>query len=585
MEANNQSNSTDFREKWLSYWRRRRTFWAVAGATTVIAILVAILLPGTYRSTATILIEQQEIPQEMVRSVITSFADQRVQVISQRVMTTKNLMTLIDRYSLYPSIREKAPREVLLAKMRDDIGMHLISADVVDPRSGRPTQATIAFSVFYESPSPDLALKVANDLTSLYLNENLTSRAQLSEQTFAFLTEQTNQESAHINELDAQLAAFKEKHHDDLPDLLQLNIQTAQRTELDLHESQNRIAALDSQRVLLESQLAQLSPNSQVYSDTGQRIFGSEDRLKDLKSKLAAYKALYGPNHPDVLSTQREVDGMEKEIASEDGTSDRLRQLSEAKAKLAALREKYSPTYPDVVSLQREIEGLETAVQADAAAPTEQTSSKHADNPVYIQVKGQLDALSVDRESEVKKRDELQGKLENYEKRMAQSPEVERQYREMVRELEAAQLKYQEILSKQTEAQVAQNLEAERKGEKFTLIEPPQPPEKPVSPNRMLIVFGGIVLALGLGCGAVVARELLDASVRGPGDIRQLLQVPALASIPLIVTASDRARQRRFRLYSWSGTAAALLLIVVGVHLFVRPLDVVWLSLWRRFGV
>jgi succinoglycan biosynthesis transport protein ExoP len=585
MEANNHNNSTDLREKWLSYWRRRRTFWAVAGVMGVIAVLVALLLPGTYRSTATILIEQQEIPQEMVRSVITSFADQRVQVISQRVMTTKNLMTLIDRYGLYPSIREKAPREVLLAKMRDDIAMRLISADVVDPRSGRPTQATIAFSVSYESPSPDLALKVANDLTSLYLNENLTSRAQLSEQTFAFLTEQTNQESAHINDLDAQLAAFKEKHHDDLPELLQLNIQTAQRTELDLHESQNRIAALDSQRVLLESQLAQLSPNSQVFSDTGQRIFGTEDRLKDLKSKLAAYKALYGPNHPDVLSTQREVDGMEKEISSEDGTSDRLRQLSEAKAKLAALREKYSPTYPDVVSLQREIDGLEKAVQVDGAAATEQTSRQHADNPVYIQVKGQLDALSVDRGSEVKKRDELQGKLDSYEKRMAQSPEVERQYREMERELEATQLKYQEILSKQTEAQVAQNLETERKGEKFTLIEPPQPPEKPVSPNRLLIVLGGTVLAVALGFGAVVAREVLDASVRGPGDIRQLLQVPALVSIPLIVTASDRARHKRFLFYSWSGTVAALLLIVVGVHFFVRPLDVVWLGLWRRFGV
>ena len=585
MEADNQNNSTDLREKWLSYWRRRRTFWVVAGVTGVSAVLVALLLPGTYRSTATILIEQQEIPQEMVRSVITSFADQRVQVISQRVMTTKNLMTLIDRYGLYPGIREKAPREVLLTKMRDDIAMHLISADVVDPRSGRPTQATIAFSVSYESPSPDLALKVANDLTSLYLNENLTSRAQLSEQTFAFLTEQTNQESAHINELDAQLAAFKEKHHDDLPELLQLNIQTAQRTELDLHESQNRIAALDSQRVLLESQLAQLSPNSQVFSDTGQRIFGTEDRLKDLKSKLAAYKALYGPNHPDVLSTQREVDGMEKEIASEDGTSDRLRQLSEAKAKLAALREKYSPTYPDVVSLQREIDGLQKAVQADGAASTEQTSRQHADNPVYIQVKGQLDALSVDRESEVKKRDELQGKLDSYEKRMAQSPEVERQYREMERELEATQLKYQEILSKQTEAQVAQNLETERKGEKFTLIEPPQPPEKPVSPNRLLIVLGGTVLAVALGFGAVVAREVLDASVRGPGDIRQLLQVPALVSIPVIVTTSDRARHKRFLFYSWSGTVAALLLIVVGVHFFVRPLDVVWLGLWRRFGV
>jgi polysaccharide biosynthesis transport protein len=585
MDALTQISSTEIREKWLSYWRRRRIFLLVVGAVTVITVLLAVLLPATYRSTATILIEQQEIPQEMVRSVITSFADQRVQVISQRVMTTKNLMTLIDRYSLYPDLRDKAPREVLLAKMREDIAMHMISADVVDPRSGRPEQATIAFSVSYQNRSPDQALKVANDLASLYLNENLTSRAQLSEQTFAFLTEQTNEESAHVDQLDAKLAAFKEQHHDDLPDLTQLNIQTAQRTELDLHESQNRIAALDSQRVLLESQLAQLSPNSQVFSDTGQRIFGAEDRLKDLKSKLAAYKALYGPNHPDVLSTQREVDGMEKEIATEDGTSDRLRQLSEAKAKLAALKERYSPTYPDVVSLQHEIEGLEKAVQTDAAAPAEKTSSEHADNPVYIQVKGQLDALTVDRASEVKKRDELQAKLNDYDKRMAQSPEVERQYREMEREMEAAQLKYQEILSKQTEAQVAENLEAERKGEKFTMIEPPLLPEKPVSPNRLLILMAGLVAALCLGFGAVVAHEALDGSVRGPGDIRQLLQVPALASIPVIVTAADRARYKRFLLFSSSGGIAALLLIVLCVHFFVRPLDVVWLSLWRRFGV
>jgi succinoglycan biosynthesis transport protein ExoP len=214
---------------------------------------------------------------------------------------------------------------------------------------------------------------------------------------------------------------------------------------------------------------------------------------------------------PDVLSTQREVDGMEKEISSEDGTSDRLRQLSEAKAKLATLLEKYSPTHPDVIRLQHEIDGLEKAVQTDAAAGTQQTARGHADNPVYIQVKGQLDALTVDRESEVKKRDELQAKFDDYEKRMAQSPDVERQYREMTRELEAAQLKYQEILSKQTEAQVAENLETERKGEKFTLIEPPQPPEKPVSPNRPLILIAGLVMAIGVGlrCG------------RGPGIARR----------------------------------------------------------------
>lgn len=575
----------DTREKLISFWRRRRIFWIVASGALLATILLAILLPATYRSTATILIEQQEIPQELVRSVITSFADQRVQIISQRVMTTQNLLSLIERYNLYPDIREKQPREVLLAKMRDDIGMHMISADVIDPRSGRPTQATIAFSVSYQSRSADLALKVANELTTLYLNENLTSRTQLSQQTSAFFSEEAARQQARIAELDKSLAAFKEKHHDDLPELAQLNIQTAERTELDLRDAENRIAALDSQRVLLQAQLAQISPNSQVYTDSGQRVFGPEDRLKALKSQLASYKARYGPDHPDVISTQREVDGLEKEVSAEDGTPDRLRQLSEAKGKLASAQEKYSADHPDVVRLQREIAELQKAVETDAHAGNQPTERAHADNPVYIQVKGQLDALTVDRESAVKKRDELHAKFEDYEKRMAHSPEVERQYRELARGLESAQFKYQEILSKQTEAQVSQNLETERKGEKFTLIEPPQPPEKPTSPNRKLILILGFLLSIALGCGAVVAQDSFDASVRGPHDIRQLLQVPALASIPVIVTQADRKQRRRIRGYSWGGGIAAVLVAAVIVNTFVQPLDVMWLSLLRRFGM
>ena len=113
----------------------------------------------------------------------------------------------------------------------------------------------------------------------------------------------------------------------------------------------------------------------------------------------------------------------------------------------------------------------------------------------------------------------------------------------MARDLESAQIKYQEILSKQTEAQVSQNLETERKGERFTMIEPPQPPEKPMSPNRMLILaIVALLLALALGVGAVVrAGRPSTPRCAGPGDIRRLLQVPALASIPIIVTgASER---------------------------------------------
>jgi polysaccharide biosynthesis transport protein len=578
-------NTADLRERLVAYWRRRKTFLIATGASILVTILLALLLPATYRSSATILIEQQEIPQELVRSVITSFADQRVQVISQRVMTTQNLLTLIDRYNLYPDIRRRQPRETLLKQMREDITMKMISADVIDPRSGRPTQATIAFSVAYQSRSADLALKVANELTTLYLNENLTSRTRLSEQTAAFFSEEAARQAAHIADLDKELAEFKEKHRDDLPEVAQLNWQTMDRTEQELRDAQTKVDALDSQRVLLEAQLAQINPTLQVYSDTGQRVMGPEDRLKALKSQLASYKARYGPDHPDVLSTQREVDGLEKEVKSSDDSGERMRQLEEAKAQLARAQEKYSPDHPDVQRLQRTVKSLEDELAAAESTGKGRDIAAHADNPVYIQVKGELDSNKVDMQSAVKRRDELHSKQENYERRLAQSPEVERQYRESVRALDSAQLKYQEILAKQTEAKVSENLETERKGEKFTMIEPPQAPEEPISPNRLLILGLGVFLSLVIGAGAAAAHEAFDASVRGPNDIRQLLKVPALASIPVIVTAEDRARRKRINRYSWAGAGAGMLLLVLGIHLWVKPLDVVWLILVRRFGV
>ncbi len=577
--------SPDTREKLLAYWRRRKTIVLVSSVALVATLLLAAFWPPTYRSTATILIEQQEIPQELVRSVITSFADQRVQVISQRVMTTQNLMSLIDRYKLYPDIRAREPREVLLETMREDIAMHMISADVIDPRSGRPTQATIAFSVSYQSRSPDLALKVANDLTSLYLNENLTSRAQLGKQTATFFSEESARQAAHIAELDKTLSAFKEKHRDDLPELTQLNLQTMERTELELHEAENKLDAIDSQRVLLEAQLAQINPTSQVFSDTGQRVMGPEDRLKALKSQLASYKARFAPGHPDIVSTEREIEGLEKTVKSDDETGDRLRQLDEVKAELARALEKDSPEHPDVIRLQHTVQGLESAVDAAAAVGKKRTATTHSDNPVYIQVKGELDALAVDRDRAVKHRDELRAKFEDYQKRLARSPEVEREFHAKSRELDTEQLEYKTMLAKQTEAQVSENLEAERKGERFTLIEPPLMPEKPIHPNRLLILALGFLLSIGAGIGAAAARESFDASVRGPSDMRQLLQVPALASIPVIITAEARAKRKKRVRYSWGGGAVAVILLAILIHVLVRPLDVLWLILLRRFGV
>jgi succinoglycan biosynthesis transport protein ExoP len=575
----------DVREKLRGYWRRRPTFFVTAALVLMLTISLAVLLPPTYRAGATILIEQQEIPQELVRSAITSFADQRVQVISQRVMTTQNLLMLIDRYHLYPDIRLTKPREVLMQRMRDDIVMKMISADVIDPRSGHPTQATIAFSVSYQNQSPELALKVANDLTTLYLNENLTSRTQLAEQTSAFFAEEASRQQARIVELDKSLADFKEKHHDRLPELQTLNVQGSDRTELELRDVENHLSAIDSQRILLEAQLAQISPTAVVFSDTGQRVMNTEDRLKDLKSKLAGYRARYAPDHPDVVNTEREVAGLEKEVRAEDGTSDIARQLNDAKAQLGQALEKYSADHPDVIRLQHLVSELEKTVASQPASGNLVKEQAHADNPAYIQVKGQVDALMAQRKSDELKRDELQAKLDDYERRLAAAPAVERDYRLLAQELENAQLKYQQIRAKQSDVQVSENLETERKGERFTMIEPPLPPEKPISPNRILILLMGLVLSLGAGFGAVVLKDSLDPSVRGVNDVRRLLSVPPLAAIPNIVTEAEARRQRRVARYSWQGAVVALVGVGISVHFLVRPLDIVWLSLLHRFGM
>lgn len=577
--------AADVREKMRGFLRYRRTILSITGLLALVTVTVALAWPPTYLAGATILIEQQEIPQELVRSAVTSFADQRVQIISQRVMTTQNLLTLITRYNLYPDIRLNKPREVLLQTMRDDISMRMISADVIDPRSGVPTRATIAFNVSYKSHSADLALKVANDLTSLYLNENLTSRTQRAEQTSDFFAEEAARQQARIMELDKKLSDFKQKNQEQLPELSQLNQQISERTELDLRDAETRIGAIEAQKVLLEAQLAQIPATALVFTDTGQRILSTEDRLKALKSQLASYKARYAPGHPDIIATQREVDGLEKQVKSDDNTSDLARQLNEAKEQLARAREKYAPDHPDVVRLTRVVAELEKAVEAAPAAGTFARERAHADNPAYIQVKGQLDALSVDRESAIKKRDELRAKLDDYERRLAKEPAVERQYRELARDLDSAQLKYQEIRSKQTEVQVSQNLETEHKGERFTMIEPPLPPEKPISPNRILILAAGFVLSVGAGLVAGILRSNLDASVRGVQDMRALLNVPPLAAIPLIVTQAERKRRRRIVRYSWQGAVVGVIALAAVVHYLVRPLDVVWLSLLRRFGV
>jgi len=509
-----------------------------AGVLTLFC-LAAFFWPPTYRSTGTILIEQQEVPEDFVHSAITSYADQRVQVISQRVMTSSNLLDIISKYDLYPEARRTKAREVIVADMRNDIKLEMISADVMDPRQGRATKATIAFSVSFVSRSPQLAAAVANELTSLYLRENLETRKQQAEGTAGFLSTEAARIGAQVTELEQKLAEFKAKNANSLPEYAQLNVQLASRAQDDMRELDARVRALDQQIVFSESQLAQINPTSTLYGDTGQRVLGAKDQLKVLQTKYAAAIASYSDTHPDVVRLKGEIEGLEKELGSQSDYRNSERELEQARTDLAVARQTHTDAYPDVVRLTDRVSQLEAQLKKAPRTPATPVRGEQPDNPAYIQIQANLQAAQSERASLLAQRSQLHERLTELERRSATAPAIERDYTAQMNDLTNAQKKHAEVQQKQMEAQLASNLETERKGERFVLIEPPLEPQKPVSPNRRLILALGAVLALGAAIGLMQLLETLDTRIRGREDIIALLTVPPLAVIPWIKPARN----------------------------------------------
>jgi uncharacterized protein involved in exopolysaccharide biosynthesis len=509
-----------------------------AFAILALAALAAFLWPPTYRSTGTILIEQQEIPEDFVRSAISSYADQRVQVISQRVMTSANLLEIISKYNLYAAERVTQTREAVVDKMRDDIKLEMISADVVDPRQGRATKATIAFSVSYDSHSPQLAVAVANELTSLYLRENLETRKQQAAGTADFLSAEAARLGGQVTELEQKIADFKAKNENSLPEYAQLNVQLASRAQDDLRELDARVRALDQQIVFLDSQLALISPTGTLYSDkTGQRVMGSADQLKLLKSEYARAVATYADTHPDVVRLKSEIEGLEKDLGSQNNYRDTERELEQARTDLAAARQTHTEEHPDVVRLSRQVSQLEEQLKNAPHTPATPVRGEEPDNPAYIQIQANRQAAQTERASLLVQRAQVRARQAQLEQRSAATPMIERDYNALMSALESAQKKHDEVQQKQMEAQLASNLETERKGERFTLIEPPLEPEKPAKPIKLLILLGGFVLAMGAAFGLLRLLEALDTRIRSREDIIELLSVPPLAVIPWVKLA------------------------------------------------
>lgn len=571
----NEEQTKNLQDYLAAFKRRRAQIAAIFVVIFGIGAIVALAWPPTYRSAATILIEEQQIPAELVQSTVTSYASQRIQTISQRVMTRNNLMDIITKFNLYVDERKNETTEEVLSRMRDDIKLDMISADVVDPRTGRPTAATIAFALAFQGENPEQVQKVANELTTLYLQENIKTRASKAQETLSFLSEEADRLNRQITDLEKRLAEFKAANAESLPELQPLLREQIARTERELSDAETQIRSLEDRRFYLQGQLGQLDPyGADVQTSPGAR-------LKALRTEYATAVARYSADHPDVQRLKREIESLERETGQVNARDALLEQIATLKTELASVREKYSAEHPDVVRLQRQIDGLEADL-AKAPAASSVDTRRSPDNPAYVTLEAQQNSTDNEIQALRSKRVEMEKKRAEYEKRLTAMPQIEGELRALTRDLENATVKYQEIKAKQMQAQVAQQLESESKGERFTLIDPPVLPEEPIKPNRPAIFFLSLVLALGAGLGYAAVAESIDSTVRGAKGVLATLQVAPLAVIPYLATDIETAARRRYRRMLVLGAVGVVVLAVILVHFFVSPLDVLWFRALRK---
>ena len=520
---------------YLAILNRRK--WVVIIPFFLIALIVvitALLLPAVYRTTATLLIEQQEIPDEYVTSSLTSYAEQRIESIRQRVLTSKQLQELIKQFNLYPELIKKKSIEEVVSGMRNRISLEPVNATVADRHSGRSKTLTIAFTLSYEGKDPSKIQQVVNTITTLFLKEDLKVRTEQASSTYEFLKGERERIKERLYDYERKLAVFKKDYANSLPGMFQLNMQALNDIQMNVQTEKQNLRTFKEKAQELEEQLINTPVDLEsAMEELGQ---GNEDkkRLESLNMALINLKTRFTDQYPDVKKLEQEIAKLSKEIETK----------------------------------KKENEGEKLWLK----------------NPAYVTLSSRLAGLRFDIDSS-RNRIEYLGKQEElYKKRLAATPGVEEKYNVLLIEKNNLQIKYNEMQAKMMEAEVAEGLVSKQKGERFTLIESAKRPEKPFKPDRRAIALVGIVMGLGVGVGLAAVLEFSDTSFRNAESLARYTGFPVLTVIPKIVNREDR--KNRFMVRA-TVVATAVVFVVVLVVLFdnyVMDLDVVWAKIMRRIS-
>jgi polysaccharide chain length determinant protein (PEP-CTERM system associated) len=444
-------------------------------------------LPNVYRANTLILVVPQRVPESYVRATVTTRIEDRLQSISQQILSRTRLERIVQDFSLYPQLRSTEVMEDIVDRMRKDIAIDIVKGD--------------AFRVSYSAPQPVIAMKVTERLASLFIDESLRDREALAEGTNSFLEAQLDEARRKLVENEKTLEEYQNKYNGELPTQLNANLQGLHNTEMQL-------------QALVES----------INRDRDRRM---------LVERLTADANLDASRDAALVQTAPPGDA--------DGTQSPTEQLRQAETALAALQLRLKAEHPDVIRLKRSIAELKKRVAVEAADQPVSTSGKVVVGPGdsvrrnrMSDAKGELASLDVQLASNAAEESRLRGILAEYQRRIEATPSREAELAGLTRDYDTIQQSYRTLLSKKEDSQIAANLERRQIGEQFRVVDAARVPEKPASPDRPKLYLLALTSALVIGFAFAASAEFLDRTMRSEEDVRAALKLPVVATIPLL---------------------------------------------------
>lgn len=482
------------------------------------------VLPPRYRSGTLILVEQPTMPKDYVTPNVSDDLQQRLQSITQQILSRTRLLHIIDAQNLYADGRSRLTPDEKVERMRKEIEIEL----------ARDSQNRVnSFNVYYSARNPYTAQQVTHELTNLFISENLEVRQQQSENTTQFLESQLETARATLSEQEDKIRAFKGQHVGELPAQLESNLQILSGLQNQLRTEQDALNTAKQQRVYLQTLVDQyraLQGSSKTLEGAPVGLPALDQELDRLKAQLADLSSHYTDRHPDVRKVKDQIAKTEK-------MRDQL---------LANLRTSGNSAQPD-----------------DTITPARDASDMARQSPL-VQLQGQLHSNQV----EIANRDhgvaELRAKVGDYQARLNQEPIREQQLADLTRGYEQSKANYDDLLKKKNESAMATSMELRQQGERFRILDPPSLPDKPEFPNRLK--FCGIGLGIGLVLGAVVvaAFEVVDDRIYEEKELQKLLSVPVISEIPVMTDSKDEHNARRRLWLGWATAAFISATILVG---------------------